>query len=307
MSDIIKYITDNKIVILLIIILGIIIYFYMYPQKSIEKMDVVSSIPVGSAVYLKYVDSTNQTYYLGMIKSEDCTNFKKDDTNCKEHSADLQVTKDDQTIFILNQLIGQEKSNSYFITSKKNDAKLINRINLRFKPSMNICFGMTHDTDTTSFNITPNTSNTGYNIWVNKKILNKDGSATLLPYYLSNCGETNMCNSQKGNLPIVCLNNDVTKAITFNFEMATGGNVIKYNFPMMEQEQEHEYGQMYHNQEHPNSEEHFTEKFAEPFDNVTNFSLFSQDTMSKCDTMSLPGRGDLSDYASWNDNQSLLN
>ncbi len=303
MFNIIKYITENKIFVLLLIIVCIIIYFYIYPQINVEKME--GGIPIGQAVYLTYIDSvTKVTNYLAFIDTKECTNSNP---NMCETGAVLQPNKDLQSVFILNQLIGQTNVDSYFITSKKKNLKLVNKLNTKIKPSLNLCLEQTLDTVNTSFNITH--ENDGYILWVNKKILNPDGSVVFEPYYVSK--STDMCNTTKGNLSKLSLINNKQMAIVFNFELAIGENKIVYNIPVGEQEhsiQERiQHLQERPTQEHPMPEQELSSHFAEPFENISNFSLFSQDTQSQCDTMSLPGQDGVSDFASWSDNNSLLN
>ncbi len=305
MFNIVKYITENKIFVLLIIIVCIIIYFYMYPQINIEKMD--GGIPIGQAVYFKYTDSTtNIVNYMGFIDAKECSNLQNNPNIC-ETNAVLQPNKDLQTVFLLNQLIGQTNVDSYFITSKKKNLKLVNKLNIKIKPSLNLCLDQTLDTVNTAFNITP--LNDGYILWVNKKTLNSDGSVIFEPYYVSKSVATDTCNTTKGNLTKLSLNNNKQMAIIFNFELATGENKINYNLPVMEQEHvQYSQEQIQPKQEHIQytQEQELSTHFAEPFENISNFSLFSQDTQSQCDTMSLPGQDGVSDFASWSDNNSLL-
>lgn len=292
MPDVMEYLMDNKIIILLVIVFCFLIYFYR--NKNVENMTTTthpavkaehtiiptsgpaSNIPTGTNVYLQCTDTTG-TYYLGFISTASCKTAKG---NCKTNNVVLYKTKN--SALILNSLIGQ--ANTYFITGKVNNTsvQLTNSLNIKTKPTNNLCFEASQDQTITSFNITPSTSKTGYLIWVNKKVLNHNGTTTSLPYYVSKHVNGVLCD----NLPKLYLHNDISNALLFNFEPASGIIPIAttaHSTPKA-------------TPTHHIATKGITSQEIEKFENMSKFSFL--DTQTYCDTMSLPGQ-DITEYASW--------
>ena len=74
---ILEYITENKILILLLIVIFLIGYFYMFPQK-VEKMDSnITNINindiVGKDICLRY-NKNGDIYYLGVVNNSPSIN-----------------------------------------------------------------------------------------------------------------------------------------------------------------------------------------------------------------------------------------
>jgi hypothetical protein len=248
-------------------------FYYNDQQPHVENMVQVTSEStinniskyVGQNIYLSYKRSDGNTYYLGNLAANNCLDLqKKSDGSCLTNVAIIQETIDTNSIVKITQLIGQ--TGSYFMTSLVNGTSLAHKLNAPDSPSPFLCFASGHTLNDITFTI--GTSNTGYLLVFNVKNV---------PYYVSECGIGSVCTYGSSTFLKLCLNLDVSKAISFNFNLVP-----------------------------PTQESSKVETFDD-LSEFSNFSLFSQDANSNCDTMSLPGPGNIDEFASWShlDNDSL--
>jgi hypothetical protein len=291
---IVEYIKENKILILLLIIITLVAYFYLWPQSKIEKMDsTIASIDnlVGKDISLRY-NKNGDVYYIGVVNKNQCNTLKgAPDQSCSAQTAILQKERTPNTTF---KIIKRFNKDDYFLISLDN-AKLGHHLNIpktkTIGPDNYLCFSLGQAPTDTAFNIVPH--NSGYMLVFTKQELQTNGTTVNTNYYVGECGVTGICKFKTDVYLKLCLTTDINLAIAFDF--------VSMDQTVVQPTSEHPNQEIHQEMMHNVMGEHHS---IESFDNVSNFSLYSQDTFGQCNTMSLPGPGGLSEYASW-DSESL--
>lgn len=205
--NIIEYLKENKVIVLLVIVVLFILWVW-YRKVKLEGMD--GTISKGT-MRLKY-NKNGDIYYLGLLDKGQCYNLKKAvDTVCQGGVAVLQKQKTPSSAFSIIQRVG---GGAYFLVSHENSKLCHNLNSITPNPYMCFCLGAAP----AGTNFTVETGPNGGNILVfTQQVTGTGGAITSTPYYLSECGATGLCKFRNDIYLKVCLTTNKANAIEFSF------------------------------------------------------------------------------------------